>query len=204
MKGQKILILSVLLFLVIFSVPILADQIATIIVWIEGTINVGPGNYNRTLVMDAGDTNGTWITIENTGNIRDVLRMEGNLVEAVPGQSDWIKFAFRCSESTGICEDNPTSDRKYVDQIALTPDINQTSFYIEVTGYKTTLPGQVNLTIDGYSLTNKTKQSDYIVIGIVVRQPSGTASPSELSGISAMWSVLLVLLSVPVFYRKLA
>jgi len=200
---SKTLILTALAFLVLFSAFCLADtpQLRKIVIWIEGTLGVGP-EYDREITLILSETNGTWITIHNTGNIRDVLRLEGRL-EADSAYKDWIKFSFKCAESVGKCDDFPSSDDKYVDEIQLTPRINQTSFYVEVTGYKVTPPGSrvVNLTINGYSLTNYTKQSDFIKILVNVKNPEGTYESAELPGISPVWIPLLLLLSGVVFYK---
>ena len=200
----KSLILTAVIFLVLFSAFSMADQITTLIIWIEGTIGVG-SDYDDNIIMEVGGTNGTWVVIHNPGNIRDVLRLEGELKDSSAGEEykDWIKFSFKCAESVGMCDDIPSSETKYVDEIELTPKINQTRFYVEVTGYKITPPDTVNLSITGYSLTNYTKQTDFINIGINVKSTTGTYEPEELPGISPAWIPLFLLLSGLVFYKKI-
>ena len=201
----KYLVLTAVIFLALFSAVSLAEQFTTLVIWIEGTIGVG-SDYDDNITMGVGDTNGTWVVIHNPGNVRDVLRLEGELKDSSVGEEykDWIKFSFKCAESVGMCDDVPSSKKKYVDEIELTPKINQTMFYVEVTGYRITPPNTVNLTINGYSLTNYTKQTDFINIGINVRSPTGTYEPEELPGISPAWIPLFLLLSGFVFYKKLA
>ncbi|UCG95095.1 MAG: hypothetical protein JSV92_03560 [archaeon] len=209
---SKTLALTVFLFLVVFSAFSLADtpQLKTLIVWIEGTLGVGPV-YDQEIILTVSETNGTWVTIHNTGNIRDTLRMEGYINDSTCPPAgpmceykDWIKFSFKCGESVGICDNQPSSETKYVDQIELTPKINQTSFYLEVTGYKITPdPSPVGIVINGYSLTNYTKQTDFITIGIKVKNPSGTYETEELPGINPVWLPLLIFLASLAFYKKL-
>lgn len=198
----KPVVLTAVIFLVLFSAFSMADQMTTLIIWIEGTLGVN-GEYNSLLNVTLGETAGTWFTIHNTGNIRDVLRMEGQLV-GEPGYTDWVKFSFKCAESVGICDDIPSSDRKYVDEIQLTPKINQTRFYVEVTGYKVVPVDAVNLTITGYSLTNFTKQTDFAIIGINVTVSEGANEAAELPGINPVWLPLLLVFSGIIFYKKMA
>ncbi len=209
MKPCKTLILTAVVFLVLFSAFSLAEQLTTLVIWIEGTIGVG-SDYDDNIIMEVGETNGTWVVIHNPGNIRDILRLEGELKDSTCPPTgpmceykDWIKFSFKCAESVGICDDVPSSETKYVDEIELTPKINQTRFYVEVTGYRITPPNTVNLTINGYSLTNYTKQTDFINIGINVKSPTGTYESEELPGINPTWIPLFLLLSGLVFYKKI-
>ena len=198
----KYSILVSLLLLLLFSSLSLAAQIQTLLVWVEGSLGVTT-DYEQMLNMSVGETKGTWITIYNTGNIRDVLRLEGE-IEAPAEYKDWIKFAFKCAESVGECDDVPSSERKYADNIQLTPAINETKFYVEVTDYKATLPGQANITITGYSLTNHTKETRIIVIGINATLPSGSAQSSELPGINPLLLPFMALFSALIFYKKVA
>ena len=201
---SKYLILTAVIFLVLFSAFSVADQLTTLVIWIEGTIGVG-SDYDDVINIGVGETNGTWVVIHNPGNIRDVLRMEGSINDTSAGEEykDWIKFSFKCAESVGMCDDKPSSEIKYVDEIELTPKINQTRFYVEVTGYRITPPNTVKLSINGYSLTNYTKQTDFINIGINVNSPTGTYEPEELPGINPTWIPLFLLLSGLVFYKKI-
>src|SRR4030042_1965092 len=170
MMPRKTLVLTVLVFLALFSAFSLADQLQNLLIWVEGTLGVGP-EYDQIIVSIIGEKNGTWVTIHNTGNIRDVLRMEGYINDTTPGREfqDWVKFSFQCAESAGICDEVPSSDTKYVDQIELTPEIDETKFYVEATGYKLMPPGNVEIVINGYSLTNYTKQTDFVKIGLEVK-----------------------------------
>lgn len=203
--AAKTLVLPALVFLALFSAFSAADQLQTLAIWIEGTLGVGP-DYDDFLVLTVGEKNGTWVTIRNTGNIRDVLRMEGYINDTTSGQAykDWIKFSFQCAESVGICDDVPDSNLKYVDQIELTPKINETRFYLEVTGYKLMPPDQAEIVINGYSLTNYTKQTGLIHIGMETLGPSGTYGSEELPEMSTALIPLIFLLSGLVFYKKLA
>jgi len=198
MNGKSIILTS-FVFFILFSSFSLAAQLQTILVWIEGTLGVGT-DYDQLLNLTVGETGGTWVTIENTGNIRDVLRMEGE-VEAPAEYKDWIKFAFKCAESVGECDDVPSSERKYADNIQLTPAINETKFYVEVTDYKATPHGLANITITGYSLTNHTKETRIIVIGINATLPSGSAQSSELPGINPLLLPFMALFSALIFYK---
>lgn len=208
MMHHKTLVLTSIVFLVLFSVFSMAEQLQTLMIWIEGTLGVGP-EYDQMLVSTIGEKNGTWVTIHNTGNIRDVLRMEGYINDTGCWPSgtncqykDWIKFSFQCAESVGLCDDFPSSDMKYVEQIVLTPEIDETKFYVEVTGYKLMSPGQAEIIINGYSLSNHTKESGIIRIGLEVRDPTGAYESEELPEISLAFVPLLFLLSGLVFYKK--
>ncbi len=207
--SPKTPLFAALVFIIVFSSFSVADQVATLVVWIEGTIGVG-AEYENALTMEPGGTNGTWVTIHNTGNIRDVLRMEGSIEDPTcssPGPAceyrDWIKFSFKCGESIGICDDVPSSEMKYVDDIQLTPRINQTQFYLEVTSYKVSNPlNPPNITITGYSLTNLTKQTDFIEVTVITKSPTGTYESADLPGISPFWIPLLLSLAGLAFYKK--
>ena len=198
----KSIILTSFVFFILFSSFSLAAQLQTLLVWIEGTLGVGT-DYDQLLNLTVGETGGTWVTIENTGNIRDVLRMEGE-IEAPAEYKDWIKFAFKCAESIGDCDDVPSSERKYVDKIELTPDVNKTQIYLEVTGYKVTPPNVANITITGYSLTNYTKESDMVKVILNVTYPGGSSTSPELPGINPLLLPFMALFSALIFYKKVA
>jgi len=195
----------IFLILILFSSLSLADQIDTLLVWIEGTLGVG-AVYNSTLNLTVGEEGGTWITINNTGNVRDILRLEGQIVDSTCPNceyKDWIKFAFKCAESVGQCDDTLSSEIKYVDGIELTPRINSTKIYLKVIGYKAVNPGVVNISITGYSLTNYTKEPQFINIELNISPPSsGGAQGEEVPGLSPLGLIALAFLS-PILYKKL-
>jgi|GEM_PF-2006471 len=202
---SKPLILTALIFLLLFSALSLADQIAELIVWIEGTIGVGT-YYETELKMTVGEKNGTWIVINNTGNLRDILRLEGFIEDPTCSPceyKDWIKFSFKCAETVGICDEEPSSNTKYVDDMQLTPQINQTEVYLEVVSYKITDPlNPPNISVTAYSLTNFTKQSNFAKIKLLVTGPSGTFESAELPEISPLWIPLLLVFATFIFYKK--
>lgn len=188
----KTLVLTVFLFLFATSSFSAADEL---------------DSFKEDLTMIVGETNGTWIIITNTGGFRDTMRIEGEINDSsTTGEyGDWVKFAFECVEGMGICDDMMSSKRKYVDQIELTPKMNQTRFYLEVTGYKITDPSiPVEIVLSGYSLTNYTKRTGDLRIEVNVKGPSGTYENQELPGINPVFLPLIVFFGSLFFYKKIA
>jgi len=198
MRFLKILPLFII-FTVILSVNAIGAQIATLKVWVEGDVGVVLDGTD-TLVVPLGGKNGTWITVKNIGNIDDVIKLEGVLDSTNEYAKDWIKFSFKCSETVGECNDVPSSYRHEVNNMRITPDINETQFYLEVTAYKRTIE-PMNVTMTAYSMTKYKKDSGLKNIKIKIKNSSGW-SIRELPGLS-VYSIPLVLLIPGIIFYKM-
>lgn len=195
MKDLKKFFLSLLVFVLILSTPALAAQMAVLKVWVEGEVGVGLGMPGE-LVVPLGGKNGTWITVKNIGDIDDTIRIEG----AFDNPTDWLQFSFKCAETVGECEDIPSSEMHKVDEMRITPEMNQTQFYLEVAAYKKGI-GPRNISFTAYSLTEY-KKDQVGEIEIRIKSPGGWGI-RELPSLSLSSLFVLFLLSCLLFYRKM-
>jgi len=189
-----------IIFSVILSIPSLGAQIATLKVWVEGDVGVVLEGSN-TLIVPLGGKNGTWITVKNIGDIDDTIKLEGVLDSTNEYAKDWIKFSFKCSETVGECDDVPSSYRHEVNNMRITPDINETQFYLEVEAYKRTIE-PMNVTMTAYSMTKYKKDSGLKNIEIKIKS-SGGWSIRELPGLSFYSIPLVFLIPGIIFYKKM-
>ena len=194
MANLKKIFLVAVISLIILSIPALALEV---IVWIEGNVGVGVVAPDE-LIVPLGGKNGTWVTVMNVGDIDDTIRIEGSLEP----KNDWVKFSFKCAETIGQCDEVLSSDTHKVDNMRLTPDINQTQFYLEVYGYrKSSSMEPTSITMTAYSLTNYTKDSGLANIRIKVVDKGGGWGPAELPGMSLYGFLTLVAAAGIVFYK---
>lgn len=189
----------VLLLLVILPQESLAQQQAELRLFVEASIGVrveAPDN----VVLNLGEKGGFFMTIVNEGNIRDKIRVEGVLVP----KNEWVDFAFTCVGGLGECDDVLSSQAHSIDQIELTPEINSTTVFVEMVGWrKTSTFARANkpvLALTGFSLTNSTKQS-LKGIDIEVVDPDAGFGPLAAPELNFYALLLLFVLVGVVAYR---
>lgn len=140
--------------------------------------------------MGLGETKGGYCKIINKGNIRDKIMLEGEL----PSGNNWIEFEYICSETIGDCDGHSASN------IQLTPEINSTKVYLEVSGYRT---GTDSITTSIWSQTNATK-IDTKTTEVDINPKTGTAGPFGAPGMNAYGFMIAVILAslLALKYRK--
>lgn len=138
--------------------------------------------------MGLGETEGGYCKIINKGNIRDEIMLEGKL------QSDnkWIKFEYICSETIGDCEGHKASN------IQLTPEINSTKVYLEVSGYRV---GTDEITTSIWSQTNATK-IDQEGTTINIKTKTGGAGPFGTPGLNLYGFIVTIILASLVVLKR--
>ena len=147
-----------------------------------------------------GEKRGFFLRIVNEGNIRDKIRVEGTLVP----KNEWIDFAFTCVGGLGECDDVLGSETHRIDNIELTPEINSTTVFVELVGWRKTSTfakkDKPVLALTGFSLSNSTKQS-LKAIDINVVDPNAGFGPLAAPELNVYAVLMMVFLAGTIAYR---
>ncbi|QQG39842.1 MAG: hypothetical protein HYS81_00310 [Candidatus Aenigmatarchaeota archaeon] len=176
-----------------------AQQQTELRLFVEASIGVSVEAPDK-VTLNLGEPGGFFMTIVNEGNIRDKIRVEGALVP----KNDWVDFAFACTGGLGECDSVLGSGMHTIDNIELTPEINSTTVFVEMEGWrKTSTFSKANkpvLALTGYSLTNSTKQS-LKAIEVDVVDPNASFGPLAAPELNPYASIALMVLAGMIAYR---
>lgn len=209
MKAQAV-VLSGLFFLVLLAPSVGAVE-ETITVYIEAEIGINVsadcgGSSPSVLSTPVGEPGGCLLTIKNTGNIKDTIRLEAPLSTGYQDDRGWIDYHFECPGTVGECSLEYSYKNALpeggvtwpeVRNIRLTPKVDTTRVYLEAIPYKIYENSKIDIV--AYSLTNRTKEkeSNITVDGVSKKNYYG---PFVAPGISGPALLVLFLLSGAVFY----
>lgn len=212
MKVVKILAVSIL-FLGLLS-PITAaakqQQQQEITIYIQAALGINitvdcGGSDPKVLKTYVGEPENCLLTVKNTGNIDDIIRLEAPIDSPSPDRDrGWIDYHLECPGTIGKCSLEfsyesylPSGRWPEVRNIRLTPQTDTTQIYLEATPYKI---GTTEISITGYSLTNRTKQGNIAHITVRASTPKTQQwGPFVADGLSNLSVVILILLSAVPF-----
>lgn len=196
---KKILVLIPLLtaFFIISTISTASEVSVT--VWVKSVLGVSVWGDENPVICEKGKECGTWLTIQNEGNIRDKLR----LTASAPGDcGDHLVYEFECAETVGECEG------KEVNNMILTPSISKTKAYLRIMplASKSVIeddcqPKNPKINILGYSTTKKTFNPDFYEVNITM-QSSGDgilSDPLETPGLGIEGLIFLFISSILIY-----
>lgn len=201
MKSVPLVILGLLLSLVL--VPQALAKEAVIPVWVEAEIGINistdcGGSDPSVLNTKVGEPGNCLLTVKNTGNIDDVLRLEAPL--ANPDNRGWMDYHFECTGTVGKCSLNYSYEESTyppeVRKIRLSPELNKTRVYLEATGYRI---GSKKIEIVAYSMTNFTMSREGNVT-VSTEAKEDQYGPLVASGLNTFSILMISLFSCLIFY----
>lgn len=207
MEFGKILLIAAFFF--ILTSPSVAALEKEITIWVEADIGINVsvscgGNNPSVLQTVVGEPEACLLTVKNTGNVNDVIRLVSRLEPE--DKRGWIDYHFECPGTIGECSLEYSYESALprggiiwpeVRNIRLTPQIKSTNLYVEAVPYRTF--DNFKLNIRGYSLTNRTVEH---LANITVKGKSkkDQYGPFVASGLQNGYLLMLFLLSGLVFY----
>lgn len=206
MRALKFVILLFVLSLLVLPAGAEAQSFQEkITIFVRANINVSVsvdcGDGTDVLDVPVGKTGACYITINNTGNLDDVLRIEAPLASGSEDSKGWLDYHFECPGTVGECSLNysyadSTNYNPQVRNIQLDSDLKSTTFHMYATPYKKETS---KIKIVGYSLSNRTMES---LRNITVNTQSENANygPFVVSGLNTVSVLILFILSIPLFY----
>ncbi|MFB6088706.1 MAG: hypothetical protein ABEK36_02895 [Candidatus Aenigmatarchaeota archaeon] len=189
---KEILIITLLTSFSLLSVYTLAAQ-ADVTVWVEAALGVSIEGKNETICY-RGEECGVWLTINNDANIRDKLKLTAGVYPETEGH---IFYDFECAETIGEC------GNKTVENMILTPSINQTQVYLTITpmASENVISQNARIEIFGWSQTNNT-YNDLHNVSINMQTKNYIWDPLEAPGLK-MISIIILFIASPLIFSKL-
>lgn len=176
-----------------------AQQQGELRLFVEASIGVSVDAPDK-VTLNLGEKGGFFMTIINEGNIRDRILVEAVLVP----KNEWVDFALTCVGGLGECDAVLNSDAHRINNLELTPEINSTTVFVEMVGWRKTATfakkDKPVLALTGFSLTNSTKQS-LKGIEIDVIDPNAGFGPLAAPELNVYAVALLITLAGIVAYR---